>query len=195
MKTAIFLLCLMLLAGCSFHSEPDHAAPLQKDLRLQNLQGVYSNRGDPDGYLSNILWGVQPQQYVNGTTYLIDKIEVIPAGNRVVVRAVAGECYLFQKHYEEGKDFTIKGGQIVIHDESALLNSGTGDPLVGPRSAVTTIGLDTVGHGISREEFLFAGAVFLVVPAVMHGTEDRRYERLNRTPVDFIPCKDQLNVK
>ena len=194
MKINLLLLCLVFLAGCVQHTGPEHAESFKENLRLTDLQGVYKNKGEPEGYLSSALWGQGPQTYSDDRSYWIDKIEVVPESKTVTVRAVAGECYIFQKRYVEGKDFTIEHGRITIRNESALLNSGTGDPLVGPRYAEISIGLDASGNGMSRDDFLATGLVYLVLPVALYFEADTRYERLSATPVNYPPCKDQLEI-
>jgi hypothetical protein len=97
--------------------------------------------------------------------------------NSIFAQAIVNGCVAHEKEYIEGIDFEIINGKIVLHTEGALLSRGAGDVLVGPSAQQVTLALDVNGNGVYTNEELFAGLVFLIVPAVISNETEIRFKK------------------
>lgn len=185
-----------LLAGCSLHSAPENNLDFEQILQLSELEGVYSNKGNPSGFLSQKIWPDIKEVFPeirNVETFdtghdKIELIEVLAGENSLTVKAIRNGCAIYEKSYIPGRDFTISHGKLVIHRESHLLSRGSDDVLLGPSYEEVTIGIDTGKQGKSRSKGYAAGLVFMVIPVAVSDMTDIRYERVYDKPRNYGTC-------
>ena len=177
----LILIILIFISGCTSYSGPKESVDISTATELQNLSGLYSNSGNPSGYLSQFIWGSAPINANSYRTYLkhykIQYIKVTPKGNSVFVKAIVNGCVAHEKKYSQGKDFEIINGEITLHTDGELLSRGAGDPLVGPSSQQVTLALDVKGNAVYKNETVAAGLVFLIVPAAISDTTEIRFKK------------------
>jgi hypothetical protein len=180
------------LSGCAFHSEPENNQEFYNISQLSELAGVYKNKGDPSGYLSEIIWGdiksiIKPEVRHED----IEFIEVSSTEHSLIVKAIKGGCSIYEKSYIVGRDFKISDGKIVIHRDASLLTRGAGDVLVGPSYEQITLGLDAGKNGKYRNSGYAAGLVFLILPVAFSDISDTRFERVYDKPQGFRACSNR----
>ena len=178
-------------AGCTVavHSEPARNQPFHPVSRLCEFAGVYRNAGEPEGRLSEIIWGdTGPDAVPEAGHEDIAFLEVSSTGNSLVVKAIGNGCVVQEKTFVLGRDFKISDGRIVIHRDVSLLSRGGDDVLLGPSREQATLGLDTEKHGKYRYAASAAGLVFMVIPAAMSEVRDVRFERVSERPPGFQAC-------
>jgi len=171
---------MVYLSGCVLSSAPDDNAEFYKISRLSELAGVYQNKGNPSGYLSQKIWpdiseifpDMEEIKTFDTGHEAIELIEVIPKDDSLVVKAIRNGCSVYEKSYVLGRDFDISRGKVVIHREAHLLSRGSGDVLAGPSYEDVTLGIDTGKQGKSRSKSYAAGLVFMVMPVAISVTSD-----------------------
>ena len=171
----------LLLLGCVYHSAPKEDIYFAKITDIGALKGIYQNEGDPEGYLSEFIFGYAPLIQIHNNEEIehsdIDLIEVNVLGHVVTAKAVKGKCYVYEKEYIFGKDFELINGEIVLKQDFSLLTRGSGDVLVGPSYEKIAIGLDAKGDGVYSNKAYAAGLVFLLFPAAFAGTQEIRFNK------------------
>ena len=187
----ITILLTFLLSGCSFVSGPQEKIGFSNTSSLANLSGLYKNEGDPGASLSQILFGYSSIQS-SGEKKLIDHksithIAVKVIDNRVNVRAIQNDCYVYERVFIEGEDFEITHGEIVLKRKVSLLSRGPDDVLVGPVYEKIVIGLEKDGDGVYRSQVYGGGLVFLLFPVVFKELDEVRFERVESN-LQFIKC-------
>ncbi|WP_157671778.1 hypothetical protein [Desulfuromonas soudanensis] len=190
-KSTLFIL-LLSLSSCAYHSEPKNNRDFQKVSNLSEFEGIYKNKGNPSGYLSQIIWNdfkLGNDDKIDHET--IEFIEVIASDNSLIVKAITNGCTSYEKSYNEGKDFKITDGKITIRREAYLLSRGSGDVVVGPSYEQLTLGLDTSKHGKSKRSEYVAGLVLFILPVSVSDTRETEYERVSDKPRDFRSCNNR----
>lgn len=186
---ALAVMLFMFLNGCAFHSEPKDNQEFYQISQISELAGVYKNKGDPSGYLSEIIFGYTNLNTSPEVSHAdIEFIEVLSTTNSLHVKAIKNGCTIYEKPYILGRDFNISGGKITLSKDAFLLSRGAGDVLAGPSYEKITLGLDTGGHGKYRKSDYAAGLVFLLLPIAFSATDDSRFERVNDRPPGFKAC-------
>jgi hypothetical protein len=189
---ALAVMLLIFLSGCAYHSAPKDNQEFYQLSQISELAGVYKNKGDPSGYLSAIIWGDIKLNINPEVSHAdIEFIEVMPAENSLIVKAIKSGCAIYEKPYILGKNFKISGGRIIIHRDVFLLSRGAGDVLAGPSYEQITLGLDTGKHGKYRRSDYAAGLVLLLLPIAFSETNDTRFERVNERPPRFKSCDNR----
>ncbi len=180
-RTPFILIALLLFGGCSRYSGPKESVQISDTTELHNLSGLYNNSGDPSGRLSSFIWGNAPIDANFYRTYLkhyqIKYIKVTTKDNSILVKAIVNGCVAHEKEYIQGTDFEIISGKIVLHTDGAILSRGAGDVLVGPSAQQVTLALDINGNGVYTNEAIFAGLVFLIVPAAISDVTEIRFKK------------------
>jgi hypothetical protein len=177
----VFVMTLA-VAGCAFHSAPGENHDFARLDGTAALDGVYLNAGDPEAYLSKLLWGEKRVEAL-GSGRLIPHEEialmaVTSFDGSIRVSAVAGGCVVHEREYVEGQDFRLSDGRILLHKETALLYRGPGDMLLGPSWLEEEIGLDLRGDGKYRRRSWGGGLLMLFIPVAGSDTSDIRFERV-----------------
>ena len=186
---ASVVLLFILLNGCAFHSGPKGNQDFYQISQMSELAGVYKNRGDPAGFLSEIILGnIKPNIDPETNHEDIEFIEVVSAENSLTVRAIKGGCMIYEKPYVIERDFKIEDGRIILHRDVFLLTRGAQDVMLGPSSEQITLGLDAGKHGKWRRLDYMAGLVYLVFPVAGSITSDIRFERVKAKPQEFDAC-------
>jgi len=197
MKHKTFLaFFIVLLSGCVFYSGPEGNTRFYQISRLSELEGVYKNKGNPSGFLSQKIWPDITKIFPDIKEVMtfdtghedIEFIEVITKDNSLVLKAIQNGCSVYEKTYILGRDFEISNGKVVIHREAHLLSRGSGDVLAGPSYEDITMGIDTGKQGKSRSTSYAAGLIFMVMPVAISETTDIRYERVSNNPQNFKAC-------
>lgn len=194
-KTFLFVF-VFLVAGCAFHSKPENNLEFKEIADLQELAGVYKNKGNPSGFLSQKIWSditrvfpdIRNVKTLDTGHENIEFIEVISVKNSLIVKAITDGCAVYEEKYTLGEDFKISDGKIVIKRESHLLSRGAGDVLLGPSYEDIAIGIDAGKHGKSRSTGYAAGLVFMIIPVAISDSTEIRYERVHNKPQYFKAC-------
>lgn len=180
-RTLFILIVLLLFGGCSRYSGPKESVQISDITELHNLSDLYDNSGDPSGYLSSFIWGNAPIDANFYRTYLkhyqIKYIKVTTKDNSIFVKAIVSGCVAHEKKYIQGTDFEIISGKIVLHTDGELLSRGAGDMMVGSSAQQVTLALDVNGNGVYTNEEVFAGLVFLIVPAAISDVTEIRFKK------------------
>jgi len=182
---AILLSALLFLGGCaSTTATPEDNRPFASVSRLQEISGVYQNRGESDEryrpmYLSALLW--PDDASLNHDD--IDTITVVQTAADVVeVTARMGRQTIKAGRYVEGEHFRIEGGRLLLGTKAGIAGLKTGEPLLGAYRQVIELGLDTAGQGKARQHVTAAGLAFLLIPVATDSTEEVRFLRLSTLP-------------
>ncbi len=184
----LILTSVLVISGCSFHSGPEEKIVFSKLEAINQLSGVYENKGDPRGFLSRELW--RRDESAKGLKHKqIDLIAVETEGESVFVKAVQGGCVIFQKQYLHDRDFEITEGKIVLKRDFDLLTRGGDDPMLGPSYEKVVIGLDEAGHGAYRTKGWGAGIIYGLVPIAASGKGEIRFNRSTQKG-PFPSCGD-----
>lgn len=187
----IAILLAFLLSGCSVVSGPREKINFSSTSSLANLSGLYKNEGDPGQSLSQILFGYPPIKNTGENKTVdhksITHIAVKVMHNRVMVRAIQGDCYAYEREFVEGEDFDITDGEIVLTRKVSLLSRGPDDVLVGPTYEKVVFGLEKEGHGVYRSQVYGGGLVFLLFPVAFKELDEVRFERVESN-LQFIKC-------
>jgi hypothetical protein len=130
MKVLSIFISLLLLTG--YYTIPKKEIQFSKISNIKELQGGYSNKGDPTGYLSQkiLQYGYSSIKLNDGNFIKHEKIKlikVIVKNNIVTVQAIQNECIVYDKEYVYNQDFKLDNGVIVKKREFALLSRGLGD--------------------------------------------------------------------
>lgn len=176
------------IAGCAVHSGPEDNLDFQRVSELSELEGTYKNEGDPQGYLSSIIWG----QVVGADSAIthedIELIGVAADGAQLFVKAIRGGCVIYEREYTRGRDFEMDDGRITLSTDTHLLTRGGDDVLVGPSYEKVTLGLDTAKHGKYQNKGYAAGLIFMIFPVVLSGDSEIRFDRVDVDPRGYEPC-------
>lgn len=176
-------------AGCTQYSGPPGGAEFGTIDDLSQVAGEYRNHGDPDSYLSQIIWGWGAMPCGEGQIQHAD-IETIVVSTRadtVTLDAIRDSCVACTRVYVRGSDFSIENGRIVLREDAAALTRGGDDPLLGPSWEKAVIGLDTGGHALYRNRGYAAGLVFMVFPVAVSDVSEVRFERV-QVPRHYPRC-------
>jgi hypothetical protein len=197
-KNVIVLFLVAALFGCVVVNEvPKDNVEFAPKADTRDFKGVYRNAGDPNGYLSQLIWREHDHIIDNSGKKTphkeIELIEVLSKGDTLTVRAIKDECAIYQRDYVVGRDFTLADGRIVLKRRFHPLSregegGGHGDVLLGPSYEKIELGLDAKGDGKYRSQGYFAGMVFLFVPMAGGGTTDVKFTKLNSN-VTYELCK------
>jgi hypothetical protein len=177
-----FIPILIFIGGCTIHTGPQDKITLSNVTELNDFSGIYKNAGDPDNYLSRIIWNWNHIN-INGSTFEhneINLIQVIPSQNSLVIKAISNDCVIFTKEYVLGKDFILNNGEIVLQNNMHVLFAPP-SMIIGPYTDKKTLGLDTKGHGAYKNKAFTAGLAALVVPMAISATEEARFNKLGNT--------------
>jgi len=191
MKTSQFyIVSFLCLTGCV--SFPDKGAIDFKDTNdIKQLEGVYENKGDPKGYMSERIPNFIPmnssKKYIKNN--LIKYINVKVINEKVIVQAIKDNCIAYEKNYIYGTDFNFENGKIVLENDFNLLSRGPGDLTLGPSYSRTVIGIDSNGDGAYHNSGAIAVLVLLAVPVAAAGVDEIRFSKLVITKdTNFIQC-------
>ena len=172
---------IFFISGCAQYSGPNEKVRFSASTEIKQLSGLYVNAGDPDDYLSRIIFGNKPINSKSLNKFVrhreINFIEVVSKENSILVKAIKGSCSAYEKKYTLGKDFEINNGQIVLYKKVHLLSRGAGDVLIGPSFGKIAIGLDKNGDGVYKNQASAAGLVFLLIPAAFSDVSEVRFKR------------------
>lgn len=190
-QRTLAIMLALLLAGCVSHSGPEGNQDFHHVSRLTELEGVYKNKGDPGGFLSQVIWdtGANTPPVVHYQE--VEFIEVASTENSLTAKAIQNGCVIYEKSYVLGRDFEIEDGKISIHRDVSLLTRGAGDVLVGPSYEKITLGLDAGKNGKFRDSGYAAGLAFLFLPIAVADTRDVRFERVADKPQGYKACENR----
>ena len=176
----LFILAIFIITGCVAKSGPKNNAEFESALKLSDLQGTYSNKGDAgdidyDIYLSRIIWP-NDNEIDHGN---IDFVKVMQLNNStIIVTALSDGKAEKEGQFLLGKDFSFENGRITINREGGVAGFKIGEPMLGLYYGNVTLGLDKKGHGKFRSSGAAVGMVYMVVPLAMEVQEDVRFERI-----------------
>jgi hypothetical protein len=194
MKQFVLIVIFSLfLEGCVFHSGPEDNKDFIYISQPAELTGIYINKGDPGGYLSNVIWGDwSGNARTNGGPVAQDQdiefIEVSSSENSLIVKTIQNGCANYEQTYVIGRDFEISNGKIVIQTVFSPLTRGAGDPLIGPVYAKRTLGLDVGKQGKVRGSTYAAGLVYMFLPVAISDTQDTKFNRITDKPQGYKTC-------
>jgi len=182
---AILLSSLLFLGACaSTTATPADNRPFATVSSLQEISGVYQNRGEGDEryrpiYLSALLW--PDDASLNHAE--IDTITVVQTAADVVeVTARQGRQTIKSGRYVEGEHFRIEDGHLHLGTQAGMAGLKAGEPLLGAYRQEVELGLDTAGQGKARQHTSVAGLAFLLIPVAADSTEEVRFLRLSTVP-------------
>jgi len=182
------ILFALFLTGCVFHSEPEGNRDFHHLSQLSELEGVYNNKGNPNGFLSQVIWGASTDKPPVVNDQAVEFIEVTSAANSLKAKAIQNGCVIYERSYVLGRDFEIEDGKISIRKDISLLTRGSGDVLVGPSYEKTSLGLDLGKNGKLRNSGYSAGLAFLFLPIAMAASDDVRFDRISDKPKVYKDC-------
>jgi hypothetical protein len=170
------LFSALLLVGCaSITSAPENNVDFLQACQLADLAGVYSNKGEPEGYFSRDVLKIAKINHERVTS-----VRLSVADNLLTAQLIEDGCVNYEKTYVIGQDIQTKDGKLLLHEESHLLSSGApDDPVVGPRYTQVTFGLDARRDGKLRTSGYIAGLAFLVFPVGSSEQGDIRFKRMD----------------
>ncbi|MCB0284777.1 MAG: hypothetical protein H6627_14810 [Calditrichae bacterium] len=176
MKIYIVIFCILITASCSFYSGPGERAYVNVK-KASSFNGLYLNRGEPRGLLSEILWGkaLNDRKIFHET---IQYLDITIFGNMLIARGVTDSCIIYQEKYIYGKDFSLNDGNIILDTRFSLLSRGGDDVFVGPSYQKLTLCLDTDGNGIYKNQSYGVGLVFLIIPVAFSDSQEIRFKRI-----------------
>lgn len=182
---AILLSALLLLGACvSTTSAPGDNRPFAAIGSLQEISGVYKNKGEGDEryrplYLSALLWpGDETLHHADIETIVVSET----AAGVLEVSARTAQQTVKSGRYVEGKDFRIEDGRLLLGTQTGMAGLKTGEPLLGAYRHEVELGLDTTGQGKARQHGWAAGLAFLLIPIAADSTEEVRFLRLSTVP-------------
>lgn len=179
------------LSGC-VRSGPAGGSEFGSIDDVVDIDGVYENDGDPEGRLSEILWGKTPLE-CNGTTVRHEEVESIAVStseDTVRVLAVLDGCTACERTYVLGRDLSIERGRIVLHERAFAVSRGGDDVMLGPSYEKAVIGLDVGGNALYESRGAGAGLVLTLIPAAFSEVSRIRFSRV-RPAADYPPCGGQ----
>jgi len=185
-----YIFSLLFLTSCV--SFPDKGAIDFKDTNnIKHLEGVYKNKGDPKGYMSDRIPDFIPmnssKKHIKDN--LIKYINVKVINEKIIVQAIKDNCIAYEKNYIYGTDFNFENGKIVIENDFNLLSRGPGDLTLGPSYSRTVIGIDSNGDGAYHNSGAAAVLVLLTVPVAVAGIDEIRFTKLVMArDTNFIQC-------
>lgn len=185
-----YIVSLLFLTGCV--SFPDKGAIDFKDTNdIKQLEGVYENKGDPKGYMSERIPNFTPlnsnKKHIEDNSIKYINVKVI--NKKVIVQAIKDECVAYERNYIYGIDFNFENGKIVIENDFNLLSRGPGDLTLGPSYFRTVIGVDSNGDGAYHNSGAIAVLVLFTVPVAAAGIDEIRFTKLALTrDTNFIQC-------
>lgn len=179
----------MFLTGC-MSTGPAVNYDFNRIEKLSALDGVYKNKGDPNGLLSATIWPGKTAG-VSLPHSDIDFVEVNSTENTLVAKAIKNECIFHEQRYVLGQDFKIDDGNIVIVTDFRALTRGPGDVMVGPSYQKMILGIDTRGNGKSKDSFRAAGLIFMIFPIAFSGTTEIKFERTLIATNTFKTCAQE----
>ena len=169
------LACLLycFVCGCVTSAPPENLSFAEIE-QLHEVEGVYSNRGEPPPlYLSEVIWpgGLDaPDRQVRHI-----EVRAVDA-NTLQVSAIGHDNSIIQRDlFVEGKEFELDHG--VIRLKARPIGGVSADAL-GIGYEEIALGIDEAGHGKYRLKGMAAGAAFLVLPVVAGVSEEVRFQRL-----------------
>ena len=182
MRSVLIVISLFaFLGGCAYHRGPKKAIHLTRVTTSRALCGVFHNQGDPSGKLSHTFFGyetIKKDSSDAGTRHdEIDFIRISAIDQGVLVEAIKSGCIVAEKRLQEGEDFDVEGGHIVIDTETHLLTRGVGDITVGPSTSKTVLGVDVEGHLIWKRQDYAAVLVGFFIPAAISDVVELRFLR------------------
>jgi hypothetical protein len=166
------------------HQGPVENQSFREVQQLTELEGVYVNKGDPKGFLSQEIW----PKVGNFSHEAIQYIEVNAANDALIVKAIKNDCVVYERSYLLGRDFSVVDGAISIRSESHAVTRGPGDVVVGPSFQSKTLGIDKSGNGKARDSFFMAGLVFMIFPIALSDTKEVRYLKSTVAIDSFEKC-------
>jgi hypothetical protein len=190
-QRALVTILVLLLAGCASHSEPKGNQDFYTAAQLADFEGVYKNKGDPVGFLSQVIWDTGSSTPPVVHYQDVEFIEVSSTKNSLTAKAIQNGCVIYEKSYVLGRDFEIDGGKISIHREVSLLTRGPGDVLLGPSYEKISLGLDAGKNGKFRYSGYAAGLAFLFLPIAASDMRDVRFERVADKPHGYKACDNR----
>gem|GEM_PF-6182870 len=134
MHRSLLLCCAALLCGACITTRAPDSTPFAHINALQNLAGVYQNRGEvgsgaPQVYLSAVIWPADSTLHHEQITC----IEVTVAGqDTLTVRALSVDGVEKEGSFAAGSDFELSAGRIRLKHEAGFAGFKVGEPLLGP---------------------------------------------------------------
>lgn len=206
-KICLIIISLM-ICGCSYHTSPSDPVEFSSINDINQLYGMYKNDGEPEGFLSFLLWGDEihldqtkgkDANFVTSALRIlwdedigkdikiiklehedIDFIKIDGGGGYLVAKAIKNGCIFYEQKYKKGEDFKIEDGRLLIEDFH-LLTRGGDDPMLGPSNAKVYFGIEKNGHGVYRSEGWAAGIVYSLFPVMASDSVEIRFRRVNET--------------
>lgn len=175
----LLIVIVFIVSGCVYRSAPPDNVPFKSTTSLNQLVGVYHNRGigpvgGPAVYLSALIWGDKPVRHDS-----IDRIEVKAQGdNTLVVRAMSGGALIRESSFVEGKDFVLDAGMLSVTHGCSFVGEEPGAMVAGTECTKVMFGLDSRGEGKATFKSTVAGVAFLVFPVVGSSTDQIRFARI-----------------
>ena len=180
----LFLFSLAVVTSGCMHQGPVQNQNFREVQYLTELEGVYVNKGDPKGFLSQEIW----PKVGNFSHEAIQYIEVNSANDTLIVKAIKSDCVVYERSYVLGRDFSLVDGAISIRSKSHAFSRGPGDLVLGPSFQSTTLGVDPSGNGKSRDSFAMAGLVLMILPIALSDTREVKYLKSTQAIHTFKKC-------
>ena len=179
-RASIFLTCavlVFLMEGCVLSIPKDNVdfAPVND---MKSFCGKYRNLGvkrsiagekSQDFYLSSVWFKLTGKENAS-----ISEVEIkILSEDSLQIRAVGQNGVAMEKVIVKDKDFTLEDGKIRVSSEW-----GVPLPIVGLGRSEIYFGIDQQDNGKYREKAFAVGALALVIPMVISGSEGIVFERI-----------------
>lgn len=175
MLKLITLLFFVLVSACAYQTAPIENREFVSLQELSELNGVFSNKGDPDGYLSGILWGQDSESFdVSLGHKNIEYVQVATTENSIVVRAIHNNCVIHSEAFRLSNYPLLSDGKIGLPGKFSLFS----EVHVGPSYQSQTMGLDSDGDGKYRSKQYLAGLAFWILPFALSETKEITFKKI-----------------
>lgn len=181
MRTNVISALLFLLLTSCVSTAPDRNVAFDTITALSQLEGTYLNKGDGGTqltipvYLSIILW---PEDTDLDHESIQTIVVTRESGDVLRASAVSQDTVLKSTLFTQGKDFTIKNGEITLSSDIGIAGFKSGEPMLGLYMGGSKIGIDKNGDGKYHSSGAAAGLVYLFLPMAISGSSDIRFRRI-----------------
>lgn len=188
-SVVIVFLCLN---SCVINTEPAQPAAFEDAAKIEQMVGVYKNKGDPghdvseDIFLSEIIWPNEKLDHAH-----IDLIDVqLDADSSLRVTAIANGNAVRSGLYREETDFIFNNGVIYLPRETEF--SGVVGPYLSTSRA--TLGIDKTGKGKYHKHGGGVALVYMFLPAAGVSSSDVRFIRAS-TQDELLSLANSIQVE
>jgi len=192
----LILIIIVSLVSCMQHSGPNQKIEYVNITKIKELEGVYSDKGDPNSFLSDFIW-----RYGEALTFnyrkipypWINVIEISTVEKKILLRGYRINkknklCGIFfYREYIDGRNFEIVNGKILFDEKmSATVRNDEDDVVaIGPYYQDEMLGLDCNGHLVWKRGEYGAVLFLFIFPVAGSVVEEIRFEKLDAKILDI----------